>query len=82
MASGSFAPIDAQEAEARGVAVLRGAAPTPDELVALTRAALQEHVAARLRPVAGQRFALPDAAAAHAAIESRATLGKTLLVVR
>jgi NADPH:quinone reductase len=31
--------------------------------------------------VIGQRFPLEDAARAHAAIESRATLGKTLLVV-
>jgi NADPH2:quinone reductase len=31
--------------------------------------------------VIGQRFPLADAAAAHAAIESRSTTGKTLLVV-
>ncbi|MBO0891409.1 MAG: zinc-binding dehydrogenase [Acidothermales bacterium] len=34
----------------------------------------------RLRPVIGQRFPLERAADAHAAIESRATVGKTLLV--
>jgi NADPH2:quinone reductase len=33
-----------------------------------------------LRPVIGQRFPLDRAADAHAAIESRATVGKTLLV--
>jgi NADPH2:quinone reductase len=33
-----------------------------------------------LRPTIGQRFALDEAAAAHAAIESRRSLGKTLLV--
>jgi NADPH2:quinone reductase len=32
-----------------------------------------------LTPVIGQRFALADAAAAHEAIESRATTGKTVL---
>jgi NADPH2:quinone reductase len=39
-------------------------------------------VAGRLRPIIGQTFPLEDAARAHAAIESRATTGKTLLVVR
>ena len=34
----------------------------------------------RLRPVIGQRFPLNRAADAHAVIESRATVGKTLLV--
>jgi len=34
----------------------------------------------QLRPVIGQRFPLDRAADAHAAIESRATVGKTLLV--
>lgn len=48
----------------------------------LTRAALTEAVGGRLRPLVGQRFALEDAAAAHAAIEGRATVGKTLLAVR
>jgi len=82
MASGTFTAIDAEDAEARGVAVLHGAVPTPDELLALTRNALDEAAAGRLRPLIGQEFALADAAAAHAAIEARATLGKTLLVVR
>jgi NADPH2:quinone reductase len=82
MASGSFAAVVAEAAEAGGVAVLRGAAPSPGELVALTRAALEEATAGRLRPVVGQEYMLEDAAAAHAAIEARATVGKTLLLVR
>jgi NADPH2:quinone reductase len=82
MASGSFTPIPEQAAQARGIAVLRGAAPSPEQLLALTRAALEEAAAGRLRPVIGQELALEDAAAAHAAIEARATVGKTLLVVR
>lgn len=36
----------------------------------------------RLRPVIGQTYPLERAADAHAAIASRATVGKTLLVVR
>ena len=55
---------------------------SPADLLELTRAALAEGAAGRLRPVIGQTFALEDAAAAHAAIETRATVGKTLLVVR
>jgi NADPH:quinone reductase len=81
MASGSFAPVSAEAAEARGVAVLGPSAPNPDELVALTRAALEEAAAGRLRPVIGQEYVLEDAAAAHAAIEARVTVGKSLLKV-
>jgi NADPH2:quinone reductase len=33
-----------------------------------------------LRPIIGQRFALADAARAHAAIEARDVFGKTLLI--
>jgi NADPH:quinone reductase len=46
----------------------------------LTSRALVEAEAGRLRPVIGQVFRLDDAASAHAAIETRATIGKTLLV--
>ena len=82
MASGSFAPVDAEDAAARGITMLRGGPSGPDELAALTRAALEEAAAGRLRPVLEQQFPLDDAAAAHAAIEARETVGKTLLVVR
>jgi NADPH2:quinone reductase len=82
MASGRFTAIPEQAAQARGVAVLRGGAPSPEDLLALSRAALEEAAAGRLRPVIGQEVALEDAAAAHAAIEARTTVGKTLLVVR
>ena len=82
MASGRFTPISAQDVDAGGVTVLRGAAPSSEELVALTRDVLLQAAAGRVRPVVGQQFVLEDAAAAHAAIEARTTLGKTLLVVR
>ena len=55
---------------------------TPEELAALARTALAEAAAGRLRPVIGQEFPLAEAARAHAAIESRQTIGKTLLTVR
>ncbi len=43
---------------------------------------LVEAAAGRLRPVIGQRFPLERAADAHAAVQPRATMGKTLLEVR
>jgi len=49
---------------------------------AYTERALAEAAAGRLFPVIGQRFPLARAADAHAVIEARATVGKTLLVVR
>jgi NADPH2:quinone reductase len=82
LASGSFAGIPDDMAAARGVTLLRGVPVGPAEAVELTRAALDEAAAGRLRPVIGQRFGLVDAAKAHAAIESRSTIGKTLLEIR
>jgi NADPH2:quinone reductase len=81
MASGSFTPVTPDLAAERGIAVLRGAPPAPERIRDLSRAALAEAAAGRLRPVIGQEFPLSRAAGAHAAIESRATIGKTLLAV-
>ena len=82
MASGSFAPVTAELARERQVTVRAGAGGSPEELAALARTALAEAAAGRLRPVIGQEFELADAARAHAAIEARETVGKTLLTVR
>jgi NADPH:quinone reductase len=82
MASGSFAPVSAPASLERGVTVLRAPAAGREELVALTRKALEEASQGRLHAIVGQEFALEDAAAAHAAIEARTTVGKTLLAVR
>jgi NADPH:quinone reductase len=80
-ASGSWAEVSEEDAARRGVTLVRPGRPSPDEMRALTGSALREAAAGRLRPVIGQRFALEEAAAAHAAIESRGTVGKTLLEV-
>ena len=80
LASGTWTPVTADEAAARGVTLLRNT-PAPDQLRAATRSALAEAAAGRLRPLIGRRFPLDAAADAHAAIESRATVGKTLLEV-
>jgi NADPH:quinone reductase len=81
LASGEWAGVS-PEAAAAGDVVLVQARATPAEMRHLTEQALAEAVAGRLRPIVGQRFPLEQAAAAHAAIEARATVGKTLLEVR
>jgi NADPH2:quinone reductase len=80
--SGSFAPIDPAEAVRRSV-TLRGIEQVqfdPADLPPLVEQALAEVAAGRLEPVIGQTFPLIEAARAHRSIESRDTLGKTLLL--
>ena len=60
--------------------LLRGNGLAPQQLRALSERALHAAAAGHLKPVVGQWFALDNAAAAHAAIEARETIGKTLLV--
>jgi NADPH:quinone reductase len=73
--------VTAELARARQVTIRAGAAASPEELTALVRTALAEAAAGRLRPVIGQEFELDAAADAHAAIEARTTVGKTLLTM-
>ena len=80
LASGTWAQIEPEEAQARDVELVTQARPTPEESSERTRHALAEAAAGRLRSVIGQAVPLAEAAAAHAAIEARATAGKTLLV--
>jgi NADPH2:quinone reductase len=82
LASGAFTDIPDADAARRNVKVVRGTRLDPEELRQLSRAALAEAEAGRLRPVIGQTFPLERAADAHEAIEARATVGKTLLLVR
>jgi NADPH2:quinone reductase len=82
MASGAFARISDDEAGGDGITIIRGARLTPGQMRELSRAALDEAAAGRLRPLIGQTYPLERAADAHAALASRATIGKTLLVVR
>jgi NADPH2:quinone reductase len=79
LAGGTWADIPGEAAADRGVTLTRLPRATPSELRAFTASALAEGAAGRLRPLIGQRFPLHRAAAAHAAIESRTTIGKTLL---
>ena len=76
MASGTFA----RTGEADGVTIVRGGRLSPERSRALSERALAEAVAGAIAATVGQTFALERAADAHTAIESRATIGKTLLL--
>jgi NADPH:quinone reductase len=80
MASGEWARISEEAVAGRGVELIGLSRLAPEETRALTEDALAEAAAGRLQPVIGQRYPLVRASDAHAAIESRATVGKTLLV--
>jgi NADPH2:quinone reductase len=81
--SGGFAQIDAKEAEERHITVrgIEHVQFTPADGKRLTERAMAAAVAGRIRPVIGQTFPLERAAEAHAAIEGRDVIGKTLLVI-
>jgi NADPH:quinone reductase len=81
--SGRFAEIDLQEAKRRAVTVrgIQHVQFAPAEGRRLTEQALAEAAASRIRPLIGQTFPLERAADAHAAIEARRVIGKTLLLI-
>ena len=82
--SGSFAEIDPDEARRREVTVVGLfdlQFDSADEKKRLVERALSEAAAGRIRPVIGQTFPLEKAADAHAAIEARGVIGKTLLLI-
>ncbi|MHA6620604.1 zinc-binding dehydrogenase [Pseudonocardia sp. DLS-67] len=81
--SGRFARIDPAEAGRRGV-TLTGIGEvqlTPEKRLRLTARALADAAAGRISPLIGQTYRLAKAADAHAGIEARTVLGKTLLLV-
>jgi NADPH:quinone reductase len=82
-ASGGFAPVDREEARRRGITVggIEQVQFGPGEHQRFAERALQEVAAGRMTPVIGQTFALERAADAHAALENRSAIGKTLLTV-
>ena len=81
-ASGSMTVPQDGEAARRGLRMigLGDVLPTPEAVRDAAATALTEAAAGRLRPTIGQTFPLERAAEAHAAIEARATVGKTLLL--
>jgi len=81
MASGAFTAIPEADLRARRISVVRSPPRDGKALNDLTRRAFTEAVGGRLHAVIGQTFRLDQAADAHTAIESRTTVGKTLLLV-
>ena len=82
-ASGAPTELSAGDLLGRGITVSGAIGARimqrPGGLRPLESRALEAAVEGRLTPVVGRWFALTDAAAAHEAIESRATTGKTVL---
>jgi len=74
---------DPGAAERRGVRVagIEQVQFAPADKRRLVVRALGEAAAGRIRPVIGQIFPLERAADAHAAIEARRVIGKTLLLI-
>ncbi|MEO3926101.1 zinc-binding dehydrogenase [Micromonosporaceae bacterium B7E4] len=81
--AGAFGTVDPAVARARGIAVtgIEAVQLGPDQFHAYLEQALAEVAAGRIRPLVGQTFPLARAADAHAAIENRTAIGKTLLIV-
>ena len=81
--SGTFPAIESDAAAARGVTVvpLWAIGASPQASFDLVEQAFALAAEGALHPTIGQWFPLERAAEAHAAIERRATLGKTLLTV-
>ena len=84
LASGAPTGVTVSEILERGATVIGyGGArpwPYPEYPHELEAEALHEAAAGRLKPTIGQKFPLKRAVEAHAAVESRATVGKTLLI--
>jgi NADPH2:quinone reductase len=80
--SGGFAVLDSGERERRGVTVggIEHLQLAPEDMRRVLARALDEGAAGRMRPVIGQTFPLERAADAHAAIEAREVIGRTLLL--
>ncbi len=77
VASGAPTMVSREDVTTYGFQALSGIAARASEL---TTRVLAEAAAGRLIPVIGQTCPLEQAAAAHRAMEDRATVGKTLLI--
>lgn len=83
--SGSYVEYDEDEARERGVHVLgpeQVHIGGTEKAKRLAEKALSEAAAGKITPVIGRTFSLEQAAKAHAALDSRQAIGRTLLIVR
>lgn len=80
MASGRFTELPPALGD-REISVFRGVRLDPEAAWDFSAQALALAAAGQLQPIIGQTFPLEQAAQAHAAIEGRTTIGKTLLRV-
>lgn len=80
--SGSFSTIDQDDARRRNVRVtgLGDLQIRPGDRADLARQLLPEVVSGRICPLIGQTFPLAEAARAHALMEAREAIAKTLLI--
>lgn len=81
-ASGGFAAVDPELAEARSVKLngIEAVQFAPSDARRLTAAAFDAAAAGNIRAVIGQSFRLARAMDAHRAIEAREVIGKTVLL--
>jgi NADPH2:quinone reductase len=81
--AGGFAVADPEIARARGVTAtgIEAVQLSPQQFRSYLVRALEEVAADRITPLVGQTFPLERAASAHAAIENRTAVGKTLLLI-
>jgi NADPH2:quinone reductase len=81
--SGDFVTVDRSEGERRGITMfgIEDVRLGPVEAQREAERAVSEAAAGRIKPVIGQTFPLERAADAHAAIEARDVMGKTLLLI-
>jgi NADPH:quinone reductase len=80
VSAGGFAAFDPEEAARRGITVHGIPRYQSADHRRLAARALADAAAGRIAPVIGQTFALERAADAHAALETRAAIAKTLLL--
>jgi NADPH2:quinone reductase len=81
-ASGEPLQVSSAQLVPRGISVIGfgGQAALPGYQTELVAEAIGHVQAGRIRPVVGQRYPLEHAADAHAAVEARQTVGKTVLI--
>ena len=80
---GGFATADPEVGEARGITAtgIEDVQFAPEQFRSYLVRALDEVAGGRIAPLIGQTFPLERAADAHAAIENRTAVGKTLLLI-